>query len=256
MQRDKEEEIRFYKAKCKKYKHEITEIKDQIAISKDKNERAQAEKDRYKEKLLKAKEDIARFDQIVSNKVGQKSANLVDKIEKLKNSLTKRDFEIKNKSSDINAFITQLSENDEYIRKLERRLEELIKEKLDTKIIKSGDKTDMTDKSNDIEISVMKEPLNLESSESYDLPIESTPPKNTRKADKISKAFEYNPPSQPADYGVTVKRNQLHNSLPNSIKDASYFDVNEQRRTLLINFSDQKFAKMHQKENLDLDIND
>ena len=65
------EEWRFYKAKIKKYKNEISELKDQISISKRNFDKALAEKEKHKAKILSAKEDIARFDQIVDKKVNK-----------------------------------------------------------------------------------------------------------------------------------------------------------------------------------------
>ena len=60
----------------------------------------------------------------------------------MKEKLIKKDIEINTKTDEIKICVNQLSENDCYILKLETRISELLKEKKDSNIIRSNQKTD------------------------------------------------------------------------------------------------------------------
>lgn len=104
MSKTKEDEVSFYKAKLKKYQREMQEMKEQLDELHSKYVKVSKDKERYKAKIISAKEDFARFDKIVDQKVNEKASDLTQEVAKLKKDLKKRDKEISQKNEEIKKY--------------------------------------------------------------------------------------------------------------------------------------------------------
>ena len=98
MSKLKNEELVLYRAKIKKYLTEIQELKDEVSIINSKYVKVWNDRDKYKQKILDAKQDIARFNLLVEEKSQKKSADLFRELSNLKKTLKRKDDEIDEKT--------------------------------------------------------------------------------------------------------------------------------------------------------------
>ena len=100
----KNEELQLYKSKVKKYHTEIQDLKEELDKLNSKYIKVCNERDKYKQKILDAKEDISKFSLLVDERAKQKSADAFQEIAELKKDLRRKDDEIHHKSQQNKQF--------------------------------------------------------------------------------------------------------------------------------------------------------
>ena len=93
------DELQLYKSKIKKYQNEIQDLKEELNTVNSKYIKACNDRDKYKQKIIDAKEDIAKFSLLVEEKAKQKSADAFKEIKALKKEAKKKDEEIEHKDT-------------------------------------------------------------------------------------------------------------------------------------------------------------
>lgn len=163
MQKASNEELAQYKAKIKKYRNEVLELREQLHDVNAMYVRVVKDKDRYKQKIMDTKQDIARFNQIVDEKSKHKSEEVMKELNAVRKALKKKDHELSLKIDENKQLRNQLSEQNLYVQELEARIEEMRKERELEKLRTPESKKRIYD---EIEIEMIdKNPLNEEEDE-------------------------------------------------------------------------------------------
>lgn len=163
-------------------------------------------------------------------------------------SLRRRTKKLKRNKEKIEHYKTQLNNQNDYILELEARIEELLKSDEETKALTPDAKGI---KSSEIEMIIKDSKSDPDPSEEV---IDATNNSSNKKGSNAKEEIEYvggekfNLDTTPRErYNLKPKKqNMLHSSLPKGVQDASYFDINEQRQSLL--------KDLEQKEERDFDV--
>lgn len=129
MQKASNEELAHYKAKIKKYRNEVLELREQLHNINAKFVKVSKDKDRYKQKIIDTKEDIARFNQLVDEKSKLKAEEVTKELNAVRKALKKKDHDLAQKVDETKQLRNQLSEQNLYIQELEAKIEEMRKER-------------------------------------------------------------------------------------------------------------------------------
>ena len=124
-------EIAHYKGKMKQYKSENSDLREQLQSLTTQYVKLGKEKDKYKNKLLDLKQDIARFDEIVDQKSNEKAAIIKKELRHAKRSIKKKDTENHELEEANKQLKNQLDEQNDYVMELEARIEKLLKRELE-----------------------------------------------------------------------------------------------------------------------------
>ena len=249
-------EISHYKGKMKLYKSENNDLKEQLQTLTTQYVKVWKDKDKYKKKIINAKEDIDRFNDLVESKSSEKASEAKKEIRKLKKALKKKDNDYWDKWEENKQLRNQLDEQNEYVLELEARIQKLqSKDKSEEEEKEDYSEIDTPSKEIDGEIEI----INKKSYDDEDDVIITTKPSSQKKVFDVRKEAEY--PSE--EFGDLVEspeknykadskfsetvgkvsKNTLISSLPVGLRETSYFDNIDQCRTLL----GEKRGKSHEK---------
>lgn len=195
--------------------------------------------------MLDAKEVISRFDQLVEEKSQAKAQEMIKEVTRMKKMLKKKDHELKDKIKENKHLKSQMDEQNEYVKRLEARIEELTTDKEEVKVWTPDDKKRIY---NEIEM-IDKNPLD----DDEEVVVTTHNTSNKKKPD-MREEIEYptgdffknmqTPPTKKyrsrankVAWSVgkfeAPKHNTLRSSLPVCLRETSYFDNEDQKRTLL-----------------------
>ncbi|CAI2375856.1 unnamed protein product [Moneuplotes crassus] len=235
-------EIAHYKSKMKQYKSENSDLREQLQSLTTQYVKLGKDKDRYKQKLVDVKQDIARFDEIIEQKSTEKAAVVKKELRHAKRSIKKKDTEIHELEQVNKQLKNQLDEQNQYVMELEARVEKLLKQQNDS----DDNGTDhQTPNKNNLREEI--EMVNKTSLEEDDSVIVTPNNDSTKKHLASRKVLDYSSkdlsdcmesPKQSKLKSVSgtvgkVSKNTLFSSLPLGLRDTSYFDNIDQCRTLL-----------------------
>lgn len=124
-------ELAHYKGKTKLYKTENSELREQLQTLTTQFVKVCKDKNRYKQKIIDTKEDIAKFNDLVEAKSSEKGTEIKRELRHMKRALKKKDSKIYTIEEENKQLRNQLDEQNEYVLELEARIEKLLKKEED-----------------------------------------------------------------------------------------------------------------------------